>query len=60
MNDLNAKLFQKSTTLKKMNEIRVSLYFLNRYLSTCRFADENGLLFSNFISLGSYFNDFIF
>ncbi|CAF4258210.1 unnamed protein product, partial [Rotaria sordida] len=42
INGLNPKLFQKSNKLKLMNELRCTLYFLRRYILTCRFAEENG------------------
>ncbi|CAF3880229.1 unnamed protein product [Rotaria sp. Silwood1] len=42
INDLNPKLFQKSNKLKMMNEFRCALYFLRRYILTCRFAEEKG------------------
>jgi hypothetical protein len=42
MNDLNPKLFKKSTTLKLINEFRWALYSLRYYILTCRFAEEEG------------------
>ncbi|CAF1028864.1 unnamed protein product [Rotaria sordida] len=42
INGLNPKLFQKSNKLKLMNELRCTLYFLRRYILSCRFAEENG------------------
>ena len=39
---LNSKLFQKSRTLKFVNELRWSLHYLQSYIFTCRLADERG------------------
>ncbi|UJR15102.1 hypothetical protein I4U23_002069 [Adineta vaga] len=40
--DLNTKLYEKSNTLRMMNQLRWALYFLRNYITTCRFAEEQG------------------
>ncbi|CAF4637875.1 unnamed protein product [Rotaria socialis] len=42
IHDLNPKLYEKSNKLKVMNELRWTLFFLRRYILTCRFAKEKG------------------
>ena len=42
INELNAKLFQKSNKLRLVNELRWALYFLHHYMATCRLAEEKG------------------
>ncbi|CAF1364977.1 unnamed protein product [Rotaria magnacalcarata] len=42
IHDLNPKLYEKSNKLKLMNELRWTLFFLRRYILTCRFAKEKG------------------
>lgn len=40
--DLNPKLYERSTKLRAMNELRWALYSLKFYIIACRFAEEHG------------------
>lgn len=40
--DLNPKLYDRSTSLRMMNELRWALYSLRLYIFACRFAGEQG------------------